>query len=192
MQTRSPGRVAGPGSIVQNVNPDTQQKRLLSMHTTTATCHICTIDLPPVHICRYGRGAVSGCIGVKKGLLGSPFDSYRVLDSLEFSKLPVGGQSAPPRFEGGEVVEVNHDVTRRRGRPKDLNEAIARHAVAVPEVQRHINEVLACGRSLTADNAEPSVHPVHELPLVLAPRLLVESTPHQPHRPSLTGAVRRP
>jgi hypothetical protein len=121
-------------------------------------------------------GSLSACIGVKEGLLGCSFDSDRVLDSLEFSKLPVRGQSTPPRLESGEVVEVNHDVTRRRRWPKDLNETVTRHAVAIPEVQRHVGEVLAGGRSLTADHVEPSMHPVHELPLVLSARLLVEPT----------------
>jgi hypothetical protein len=51
-----------------------------------------------------GGALLSGCIGVKEGLLSGSLDAHRVLGSLEFSKLPVGGQSAPPRFEGGEVT----------------------------------------------------------------------------------------
>ena len=121
---------------------------------------------------------LSGFVGVKERLLSGPFDFDRVLDSLEFSEPFLGGKSLPPRFEGGEVVEVNHEVTRSCGWPEDLKEAVVCDAVAVPEVKRHVGKVLTSGRSLTSDNVEPSVHPVDAFLLALAPRLLVEPTRH--------------
>ena len=58
-------------------------------------------------------GAVSRSMRVKKRLLGGAFDADRVLDSVERPELGVRCESVPPRFEGYEVIEVNHEVTRR-------------------------------------------------------------------------------
>jgi hypothetical protein len=71
MQTRSLGRAGGPGSIVQSVDPDTHRKRLLSVHTATATCRIRTIELSSVDVCRYGW-----FLGISQvlGLLSSGFE----------------------------------------------------------------------------------------------------------------------
>jgi hypothetical protein len=71
MQTRSLGRVGGPGSIVQSINPDTHRKPLLSVHTATATCRIRTIELRSVHVCRQGW-----LLGISQvlGLLSSSFE----------------------------------------------------------------------------------------------------------------------